>query len=256
MTTKKKADEEAYRTIEYSLVPIAQDLSTTDPYVEDQDLDHGDLLVPTLQLLQGMSEPVKQGLAGARPGLFWDPYRQEPIQGPMEGVVVYFTKTRFMRADDKANREQCQSFDNVNGTTYGECEICVFSKWGCDAQEKVNWQAPPCSLNYTFILATPNGPLALRFRKKAEKAARTFLTQKTMSRKNWWSHPVHIDSKQETGVDASGRPAQYFVPTIVWILEKQLDDGLRSYAKNLHDGLAAAKEAGRFRTEEVEDAAE
>lgn len=224
-----------------SLVPVNVSVpENQEAYVQDAQVEANDFLVPALKVTQGMSDEVKAGKC--RPGKFWDPYQQKEIDPPLRAIVVFYHKTRYKRADQ--GTEMCMSMDMIEGTRYGECKECEFAKW--------TDKPPLCAQSHCFVMMSENGPLVLRMRKKSEKTAKQFITQKQTSQQNWWAFPVVLDIKVEHGQDAGGRPADYFAPTITWDKTQPTPEELRKMARSYNAMLAEAQAAGRLQQEPVE----
>lgn len=233
------------------LMPVGKSgvpATTDDPYVDDAQIEASDFYIPSLKVLNGTSDECKSGKA--RPGNFWNPYTNQEFKAPMRGVVCFWMKTRYKRENQKSDpkTEQCMSFDMKVGTRYGECEPCPYKEWGTDRK-----RAPECSMSHCFILATPDGPLMLRLRKKAEKYAKQFVTQKQTSQQNWWTFAAVLDIKKETGVDDSGRPADYFVPTITWDKTDVQSPEIVAVARGYNKLIGEAQAAGTLREDPVEE---
>jgi len=233
----------------FPLMPIQQgstDLQKQEEYVDDAMVEASDLYVPTLKVLQGMSDEVKAGKA--RPGKFWNPYTNKELDSPQQVVIIFHQKTRAMMEsgpNDPEKRERCMSFDLVNGTVYGECEQCQYKDW--------NARTPPlCSMSHVFIAFTPDGPLAVRFRKKSEKDARQFLTSKQVQKVNWWTYATVLEIKKQIGTDTTGRPAEYYAPAIAWDKTLPVSEELRTQARAFNSVLTAAHAAGRLKADAVE----
>lgn len=253
---KHKPDEEQLSVpmIQHSEADL---VAMNEDYQEDLDVDQSDFTIPNLRLLQGSSETVKAGMPGARPGVFWDPYSESAVEMPCQLTVFYFTKRRFCRGGDVVIRdgaeeqvERCHSFDCVQGTHYGDCETCALKEWASRGGRR---QAPYCTLEYLFYGIGPNGPVSVRFAKRAEKKAKTLVTQKTMARKNWWLHPMGFGAREETGVDKSGKTTTYWIPDAIWLTHTVTPEDLREQARFAHDAIRQAQLAGRLRVEDDDE---
>jgi len=233
----------------FPLMPVPQDnaLQKSEAYVDDTMVEATDLYVPTLKVLQGMSDEVKAGKA--MPGKFWNPYTNKALESPQHVVIVFHQKTRAMMESgpmDAEKRERCMSFDLVNGTVYGDCESCQYAQW--------NKKTPPlCSMSHVFIAATQDGPLAVRFRKASEKDARQFLTSKQSQHVNWWQYTTVVEIKKRVGIDATGRPAEYYAPAIAWDKTLPVSEDLRTQARAFNEMLQAAQAAGKLKQDAVEE---
>jgi hypothetical protein len=231
-----------------NLVPIEvskdQLPATQEEFVMDSTLDASDIVLPALKLLQGQSPEVLEG--NGRPGNFWDSLQGLQIAPPVRCVIAWHGKARFKPEGRPAGTDMCVSSDTVAGTRYGSCKDCDFKEWGSDDGGKR--KPPACSLDQLFVLLTDSGLLAVHFRKKAEKYAKQFITQRTMSGKNWWAYNCMLRVKQEAGTDAQGKPTKYFAPTITWLLAEPTSEPLRLKARQLHEGIQKAADAGRLST--------
>jgi hypothetical protein len=234
----------------FPLMPVPQastGLQKSEEYVDDMMVEATDLYVPTLKVLQGLSDEVKAGKA--RPGKFWNPYTNKELDSPQSVIVVFHQKSRAMMESgpmDSEKRERCMSFDLVNGTVYGSCDECQYKEW--------NKKVPPlCSMSHVFIIFTPEGPLAIRFRKKSEKDARQFITSKQVQKQNWWTFTTVVEIKKQIGVDNTGRPAEYYAPTIAWDKTQTVSEELRTQARAFNAVLGAAQAAGKLKADAVEE---
>lgn len=218
-------------------------------FVEDPSVEATDIVLPALKLLQGQSPEVleQQG----RPGNFWDSLQGIMVVPPVRCVVAWHGKSRFKPEGKPVGTDMCVSSNTISGTRYGSCKDCDFKEWTADETGK---RKPPfCSLDQLFVLLTDAGLLAVRFRKKAEKYAKQFVTQRQMSGKNWWAYHCMLRVKQETGTDQQGKPTKYFAPTITWLLAEPTAEVLRTRARQLHEGIEKAASAGRLSTAGEED---
>lgn len=252
MTTKTKSPSEEPEAS--SLLPAVIDQPDGEEYIEDTDLDIDDYAIPNLLLLQGQSVAVLENRDGAKPGVFWDPYSDSAIEPPVPALIAFFMKRRFMRQDDQ--HDECRSSDAIQGTRYGGCEVCVFSRWGRDVEQfpegHASWKAPPCDLEYCFVLATGNGPATIRFKGRATQNAKLLLTQKAVARRNWWAHPCSIGVAKASGTDKAGKSVSYVIPTITWQVEITMDPKSRAFAKAMHETILQAQGAGKLKVEDAE----
>ncbi len=235
-----------------SLLPVVQKSDLPDTggaYIDDPAFDVGDLVVPTLKLLQGMSEPVQQGEPGAKPGVFWSPFNNAPIEPPMHVLIVFMTKNRWKRDNPKAGTQKCVSFDTINGSTYGKCDHCNFKDW---TRSREGDSKPECALIYVAYALTPDGLCAIRFRGKAEKAAKTAWTTKVTQEKNWWTWPCLLGVKKEQGKDPTGAPTTYWAPTIWWDKAKPVAPELVAMAQKTAQMIVMADKSGRLKGTEDE----
>jgi hypothetical protein len=235
-------------------VPVKQnELEVGGAYVEDPSFDQGDLLLPTLRLLQGISAEVQQGLDGAKPGLFWNPYTSKPIAPPVHVLVVFMAKNRWKREDNRVeppHNQKCMSFDSINGTTYGRCSVCNYKEW---TRSPKGDKPPLCAMVYVFYALTPDGPVAIRFRKAGEKAAKQALTTKVTQQKNWWTWPMLLGAKSMTGKDTAGNPTTYWSPTISWDKKSATSAEVIEMARTMSEMLMAADASGRLKTRDEEE---
>jgi len=237
-----------------SLVPVIpsgdQLPAVEEKFVEDASVEASDIVLPALKLLQGQSPEVLDG--PGKPGNFWDSLQEKMLIPPIRCVIAWHGKSRFKPEGKPPDTALCTSADTVHGRTYGLCKDCGYKEWG-EAEPGERRNPPACSLDQLFVLLTDAGLLAVRFRKKAEKYAKQFITQRQMSGKNWWAYQTMLRVSQETGQDQQGKPTKYFAPKITWLLAEVVPEPLRIRARQLHDALQAAAEANRLSTTGEED---
>jgi len=258
MTTKKQNEESEqvpalWTPSKFSgsdLLPIAMADGVDEvDSVGRENIDAADLILPTLSLLQGMSEAVTGGVDGAKPGHFCHSGTGEVFAPPLRVLLCAHYRSRALfPKDDKpehAGLEVCISRDGVNGTRYGSCDDCEHTQWG-------ERNAPPaCSESHNFVAITPNGPAVLRFARTNFKTARQFLTTWTMSPKTLWSHPVVLTVKTNTK-DVKGKKATYFTMDMRWTQQEAVPPAMQAAARAINAQVMAAHEQGRFGTTDDE----
>jgi hypothetical protein len=228
------------------LVPLdfltVVDDAEQDGLVGRENVDQGDLTLPTLALLQSMSPAVSDAVRGARPGRYMITTSDEVLEPPIRAVAIQHNKSRLMSesaARDAGADSKCRSFDAVEGDL-GVCDDCPYSKWGEDNSP------PPCSLahNLTLLLAGI-GPVRVRFTKTGFKNGKNFVGNWLMARKNLWHHPVVLTSLQrETTIN--GAKVKFFVPKIAWDTSIVMPPAMREKAKARYEEITAAFESGRL----------
>lgn len=202
-----------------------------------------DLILPSLQLLQGMSDPVTEGIEGAQPGKFWMPTMQEVFKPPIRTLLIHHSRSRALFPKQASTLKTCMAPDAVEGNEYGACEPCPHRKWGA------NGTPPACSESHNFVAWTDAGPAILRFAKTSYKAARNFLTTWTMTQKNLWAHPAIITVKKRTK-QVSGQEKTYYIMDIRWDQREDVPPEFQENALQLYQQIQKAHKAGKLRTEE------
>lgn len=220
-----------------------------------ENISSEDLILPSLGLLQGMSDAVTQGhVEDARPGKFILSSTQEVLEPPLRLLLCAHTKSRalFPKGDNPryAGKETCISRDGIQGSRYGSCDSCPHKEWG----EKN--QAPLCSESHNFTAITPFGPAVIRFARSSIKSARQFLTTWQMSPKSLWRHPVMVAVTQHSKKLPTGKDATYFSMDMRWLQKEAVPPAIQEVAKALHQQVMQAHESGRFRTEDEDRDAE
>lgn len=232
------------------LLPIAVGEKRQD-LVNQETVEAGDLILPSLKLLQGSSEEVKQGVEGARAGIFWHTGISEGFKGPIRVLVCAYTKSRslFPKADrpEHAGLEECRSRDAKFGDRYGECAQCPYSQWDND-----NGRPPACSESHNFTVLTPFGPAVMRFSRTSVKSAKKFLTAWTMSNKNIFEHPLEVSTKTRTD-KVNGQDSTTHVMETKWLQREAVPPHAQAAARAVFEQVHAAHEQGKFGTEEQRD---
>ncbi|MCP4899932.1 MAG: hypothetical protein GY906_23435 [bacterium] len=209
-----------------------------------ENVESEDLILPSLMVLQGQSDPVLQGVEGARPGLFFLGGAEEVFASPIRLLFCAHTKSRalFPKADrpEHAGLEECISRDAVAGSRYGDCETCPHAEWGEDNRR------PACSESHNFTALTPYGPAVMRFSGSSIKGARKkILTPWTMSPDTIWSHPVTVVSKAKTE-KINGKDTTYFVMEPKWHQREDVPSHVQDAARAVYEQVTTAHEAGKF----------
>lgn len=229
------------------LLPVAIGAKRQD-LVGQENVEVDDLILPSLKLLQGSSEEVKQGVDGARAGIFWHTGISEGWKGPIRVLVCAHTKSRslFPKADrpEHAGLEECRSKDAKFGDRYGECAQCPYSQW-----DNENSRPPACSESHNFTVLTPFGPAVMRFSRTSIKSARKFLTTWTMSGKNIFEHPLEISTKTRTD-KVNGSDSTTHVMETKWLQRETVPPHAQAAARAVFEQVSNAHAHGRFGTQD------
>jgi len=227
------------------LLPVAIGQRSRDLVGRDR-IEAEDLILPSLKLLQGSSEEVKQGVQGARAGVFWLSGAEEPFPGPLRVLVCAHTKSRslFPKEDrpEHEGLEECRSKDGKEGTRYGVCEECPYSQW-----DDANGRPPACSESHNFTVLTPLGPAVIRFQRTSIKAAKKFLTSWSMSEDPSWAHPLVISTKIRTD-KVNGRDSTTHVMETKWLQREDVPPHVQEAARGIYQTVMAAHAQGKFGT--------
>lgn len=193
------------------LIPKPEQFTIGKPAPESLgEMDQGDLIVPTLQLLQPTSDACNE-IEGAKAGLFLLDATEEIFAPPLRLFIVFMHNGRFKPDDEPKGVAQCVSSDGVVGTTFGACDACQYKDWGLDSEGN-NYRA--CSDSRVFYAILPNGsPARIRFSKTSFKAARQFLTRASIERKNLWAHPTIVTVQQRRN---EVKKATYYTASLSW----------------------------------------
>lgn len=208
-------------------------------------IEKEDMILPTIRLLQGMSQAVTDGVEGAQPGLFMHSASQTIYKPPLRLIVVAHHKSNafYPQANNLAHRglERCISRDAVKGDRYGFCEECrKCLDWG------ENGQPPLGSQSHVFTVLTEEGPAVMRFNRTSFKAARQFITTWNMGRKNLWAHPVVIRTNKSTKDLPGGQKATFFSMAPLWQTTEVVPPSMQTAAQAFHEVVMAAHQEGRF----------
>ncbi len=217
-----------------------------------ENVEPEDLVLPSLLLLQGMSEPVTNQEEGAQPGKFWLSTAGEVLNPPLRLVLVHHSRSRALFPQPNNPRtsdlKKCLARAGIKGTEYGDCDACDHKKWG------PNNEAPACAESHNFVAWTPYGAAVLRLAKSSFKAARNFLTTWTMSPKNLWAHPTVVTVKMQKRQLSDGQNATYFTMEMRWQQKEDVPPDYQESALALHKQIHEAHEAGRFTSDREEQA--
>jgi hypothetical protein len=232
------------------LLPL--DLAGQGDRTGQENIKAEDIVLPTLQLLQGMSDPCTRGEEGAKPGVFWHNGANVALPGPLRVLAVAHTRGRALLP--KANNarfsglEMCVSRDMIEGSKYGSCDSCAHKEWGA------NRETPLCTESHGFVVMTKFGPALLRIalsNKQNRTTARNLLTTWNFSRKTLWSHPLQIASRQESKDMGPGqKPAIFYSLDLKWLQGEDVPPAVQVAAREIHDQISRANEAGKLEADD------
>jgi hypothetical protein len=215
-----------------------------------ENVDVEDMVLPALQLLQGQSDAVTDGVDGAKPGLLYLPAQGLVLEPPLRLLLVHHGKSRalFPKAEDprSSGLKKCLSRDTFHGTIYGECAQCPYKDWtGDDLDIK-----PLCSESHNFTVWTDYGPAVLRFANSSYRAAKDFLTTwiTTRPQRNLWAHPVVVHVKKKSKALPGGKDSTYFVMEIRWDQDEDVPPAFQLSADECYEQIKQAHEAGTLKT--------
>jgi hypothetical protein len=215
-----------------------------------ENIEPEDLVLPSMLLLQGMSEPVTGGEQGAQPGNFWLTTAGEVFKPPLRVILVHHSRSRalFPQPNNPRTSElkKCLARAGVKGTVYGICDNCEHTAWG------PRNEPPACSESHNFVAWTQFGPCVLRLAKTSFKAARNFLTTWRMSNKNLWAHPCIFTVKKQQRNLSDGQNVTFFSMDMRWQQKEDVPPDYQRSALELHGQIKEAHEAGRFTSDQEE----
>jgi hypothetical protein len=228
-------------------IPRAVQAEDKEEIVGRENVSTKDLILPSLKLLQGMTPEVVNGsVEGARAGLILHSGTQQVFRPPIRVLLVHHSKSNSLIPDPTKDPrhtglEKCISRDAVIGSVYGNCEECrKCLDWG------ENNKPPLGAASHNFVAMTEFGPAVLRFSRTMYKAARQFVSMWMMSDKNLWHHPVVLRVKQMQKPLPNGQQSTFFVWDAVWQAVEQVPQIMKAKARELHNIVQTAYEAGRF----------
>lgn len=239
------------------LLPVAalQTYGPADVAVEDdEDLEPDDIVLPTLTVLQGTSEPIKQQVEGAVAGKLFLSATQETLEPPIRMLVIHRFRGNalFVRKTNVAHEglETCISRDGVTGQRYGDCEACgKCTDWretpGPDGKTK-----PLGTKTQQFVVWTSSGICMLRVQlsnKFVGRTIRTFMTKKQTSNRNYFAHPTVL--QVEMGSDDEN---SWFVPRLFWQEKISVPHDLQRACAKWKDKIKEALELGKLSDTEDE----
>lgn len=228
------------------LLPVATAARKVDT-IGRENVRMEDLVLPTLTILQGSSEQVKQGIEGARAGRFYLSGAEEFFDAPIRvlGIAYHFSRSLFPKPDRPEHNglEECISRDGKTGKTYGECDMCPYSKWDDETNKP-----PICSETHNLTVLTPLGPAIIRFaRTSARGWTRGALSSWNTSANPLWAHPIVITTKVRTDM-VNGRPSTTHVMETRWAQRETVPPHVQESARALHEQVSAAQKHGRLST--------
>jgi hypothetical protein len=245
---EKKNEVQVWQPSEFNgtdLLPVAAGARDVDR-TGRENIEAEDLVLPSLKLLQGSSEEVKQGVEGARAGLFWLSGAEEAFKPPLRVLACAHTKSRSLfPKEDRAEHqglEECLSRDGIVGSRYGDCASCPYKEW-----DNENSRPPACSESHNFTVLTPLGPAVLRFSRTSIKAARKLLTAWSMSSDPLFSHPLVISTSIRTD-KVNGRDSTTHVMETKWAQRETVPPHVQAAARAVHEQVKVAHERGKFGT--------
>jgi hypothetical protein len=265
MMTKKKEEEGALTvweppTFEGSdMLPVkrveAVQVANIPPAVGRENVDASDLILPSLTLLQGSSDAVKNALKdhhgnNAIVGHFMLSTTGEFFEPPLRLLLVQHHRARVLfprdpvKDPDFRGLDLCISRDAEEGTLYGDCNSCKHRLW------RDNKQSPICSEQHCFVAMTPSGPAMLRFMRTSFKAGKEFVSQWTYSAgTNLWAHPV----KLTVHPDVNPEGQSYVRMEMRWMLGDDTPPEYQVAAYELFKTIQEAWEQGRLGSDQIDD---
>ena len=117
---------------------------------KEDPLDDKDRIYPMLSLVQKMSP--QEHLDVAKPGEFINSLTLENHGKAVTLIPILVRRQRIMWIPRKAGGGiECRSFDGKQGTKWGECAQCRFSKWPTvEEQPDPKFRKPGCTEYWTF----------------------------------------------------------------------------------------------------------
>lgn len=230
-----------------------EDLSDGTAPMGTENIDAGDLTLPSLKLLQDKSDEVEdETFPEAKAGMFCHSTTRQLYHAPLRVLVVHHFKTRAMFEDLRTKQKglkKCLSRDTFEGTVYGSCEACSYKEWGETGD--VSLDKPFCSLQNNFVIILPDGsPAVLRFGKTSFKGSKPFLSDIALAqnRKKMWAHPAIVRIKKQPRV-VDGKTSYYFVAMLNWDQRYVVPPGIRNDCTQSHLLLKATYEQGKLDVE-------
>ncbi len=236
------------------LLPIQQTTSVAVKGIPLVGADHirpEELVVPSLNLLQGQSDAVQQGVDGAKAGIWMHSGTEECFEdGPLRLIIVHhhYGNALFPKANnpDYADLETCVSRDAIEGTRYGLCETCR----KCLDWRGADKKTPPLGAKvHHFISLTNVGPVVIRLAVTSYLAGSKLLTARRMADKNFFAHPVVVTVRSDTKTLPTGKKTTYYyVHKMVWQTTERVPDELQHVAYKLQQELEDKHEHGQLKT--------
>lgn len=223
------------------------------PTVGRENVEAGDLILPTLLLLQGSSDAVKEALKDhhgnqATPGWFVLSTTGEFLEPPLRLLLVQHHRSRalFPQPDKKEfdGLHTCLSKDGEEGTEYGVCQECKHRLWRGERKR----EPPLCTEQHNFIAMTPAGPAMMRLGRSSFKAAKRFLTTWNcgVDEKNIFAHPVKVTVHKGVKELSPGQQTSYYHMELRWMLGENTPPNYQRAAYELYQRVQEAYEQGRL----------
>lgn len=216
-------------------------------------IDSGDLVLPSLSLLQGTSKAVQDKVEGAEAGLFMHTGTEQVLPpGPVRLILAHYHKGNALFPKDDNPRydglKTCISPDGVEGTEYGFCEQCR----KCLDWDNVRNEPPLGAQTHHFVAFTEWGPCMLRFSRTSYKAGSKFVSNWTMSRKNLWAHPAVVRVIEDHKTLKSGKTTTFYRMQMAWQATERVPDELQRAAFALYKEVSQKHEAGQLKSQDAE----
>jgi hypothetical protein len=219
------------------------------PEIHAPDIHERDLVVPTINLLQGQSEAVTNGVEGAKPGAWLLSSTNEVFpEGPLRLLVVHHYRSNILFPRDNDPRyeglETCIARDGKEGDVYGLCSECRKCYWDQD-----NPQVQPLGSEvHNFVCMTSGGPALLRLSRTSFRGARPLLTAKGSTGKNYFAHPVVVTVQQGTKTMKNGSTTKYFfVDKMTWQATEKVPAHVQLAAYQLYLQVSGKQAAGQLK---------
>lgn len=213
-------------------------------------VDVEDLILPSLSLLQGLSEAVSNHVDGAKPGVFMHTGTEECLpEGSVRLILAHHHKGNalFPKDDPRyAGLKTCISNDQVEGTEYGLCEECR----RCLDWDEVNKLPPLGAETHHFVALSSLGPVMLRFSRSSYKSANKFISSWVTGRKNLWAHPVVVRVAEGTKTLASGKTTKYYYMQMAWQTTETVPPDVQRAAFALYNEVRKKHETGNLKSQD------
>ncbi len=225
------------------LLPVPTEDSVMAPdeeLVGQENILQEDMILPVLSLLHGMSEPVTQGVDGAKVGLFHLTLGDKIFEPPLRVLLVHHCKGAAMFADEKRSRDPdvtCLSKDGITGSHFGDCEACGRSEW--------HGEKTDCAKSHNFVILTQFGMAIFRCKVTNYQTANRFVTEWKHAKRNMWHHPLMITTRLKPK-DLGGKTVMYPVVDLRWLTKETIPPDVRAECSATYEKIAFAHDKGKL----------
>lgn len=199
------------------------------------------MTVPTLKLLQGMSDECTNGAhPDARPGLFFLSVANIVMHAPLRVIPITYTFSRKMTPKDTdpdyerlGATEVCRSWNGDTGDIHGNCSSCQFKQFRPNPRNPRRKRRPMCDESHNFAVLTQFGPAWMYFGGTSAQAGGNLVQTAGLLRKNLYDHPLVIDAESRNFDQPNGKKVNYFRMVPRWVQAEETPNWMREQAAHM-----------------------